>query len=419
MKIWLFRWDEPLPFDKTARLRRAGLLAEKLTSRGHQVVWWTTNFNHFTKKRAFKADTVLHDGDRLAIVTLKCLEYRKNTSLVRFFSQAVIARHFRKMIPAFDRPDLLIVHYPSINLAYAAVRYARREGIPVIVDVRDMWPDTIARIFTPILRPMARLCLSRSFAMKRYVFRQADILLSMSDFILDWATSSSGRLPKPEDQVFYLGAPAAKCVVGDVNPVISAWLEANRGKFICAYVGTFGKSYNLLSVIRAARRLQACGREEIAFILAGDGPSLPALRDAAKDLKMVFMPGWINASESAAILFRADVALIPVNDTTPNGVMCNKLFDYAAAGKPIISSVAGEMKAFIATQEIGLYYENGQEARLVEAIDQLRSDPARTAELAGNSRRIFEAQLNADSIYERYAALAEQLQARMARKDIP
>ena len=48
MKVWLFQTSEPLPIKgDNMRLLRTGMMAEALTNRGHEVVWFTGTFNHF------------------------------------------------------------------------------------------------------------------------------------------------------------------------------------------------------------------------------------------------------------------------------------------------------------------------------------------------------------------------------------
>lgn len=407
MNIWLFRWDEPLPFDQTARLRRAGLLATELLSRGHQVTWWTTNFNHFAKKLAFKPDEILQYKDNLTIVALKSLTYKRNASLVRLFSQRVSARHFQIMQRQFAKPDILIVHYPAIDLAYAAVRYAMKHNIPVIVDVRDMWPDTFIRLLPQVIRPLVQLFLWRSYQMKKYVFSKANVLISMSNDVLGWAVRTSSRQKSDLYRVFYLGAPRSSMNAEDIRPEIKQWLMNHQQCFVCAYIGTFGKSYSLLSVIEAAKELLQSGDRSIVFILAGDGPDFTGIKQAADGLDSVFLPGWINSSEAAAILRQSKVALIPINDTTPEGVMCNKLFDYASSGVPVISSVDGEMRAFINQHQIGLFYQDKQVDQLILAVRALQQAPEKAAEMAGNSQKIFDEILNAEKIYFDYANLVE------------
>ena len=52
LKVWLMRASELMPtIDGKDRLLRMGLLAEELTNRGHEVIWFSSTFNHFTKKQ--------------------------------------------------------------------------------------------------------------------------------------------------------------------------------------------------------------------------------------------------------------------------------------------------------------------------------------------------------------------------------
>ena len=65
MKIWLLQSSEPMPvLNPNMRLLRTGMMAEKLTERGHEVIWFNNSFDHFTKKQMVKNDTVVKECDR-------------------------------------------------------------------------------------------------------------------------------------------------------------------------------------------------------------------------------------------------------------------------------------------------------------------------------------------------------------------
>ena len=50
MRIWIVKGGETIPFkDSSQRLMRAGLLAKMLAESGHEVIWWTSSVDHFSK----------------------------------------------------------------------------------------------------------------------------------------------------------------------------------------------------------------------------------------------------------------------------------------------------------------------------------------------------------------------------------
>ena len=64
MNIWLLRTGEQLPIvNPDGRLMRMGMLAEELSNRGHNVIWFSSTFNHFTKEQEYNKDTIVKVKD--------------------------------------------------------------------------------------------------------------------------------------------------------------------------------------------------------------------------------------------------------------------------------------------------------------------------------------------------------------------
>ena len=58
----------------------------------------------------------------------------------------LIAHKFKKLArsPNIEKPDIMVVSMPSVLLCNEAVKFAKENNIPVVVDLRDMWPDIFA-----------------------------------------------------------------------------------------------------------------------------------------------------------------------------------------------------------------------------------------------------------------------------------
>ena len=124
MWIWLVTVGEPLPIAARTkpRLMRAGALARRLVERGHDVVWWTSAFDHTHKNHHSRSDaTVTWQGGTIRL--LKSVGYPGNISLRRFVEHALVARRFRAQAPGQRRPDIILVSFPTIELARDAVRF--------------------------------------------------------------------------------------------------------------------------------------------------------------------------------------------------------------------------------------------------------------------------------------------------------
>ena len=147
VSIWLTQDGEPLPLDSGARLMRTGILAEVLHSRGVRVDWFASRFDHTQKRQrsVASASAQIHPGYDIHL--LSGPGYSGNVSLRRILHQRKIAQAFLSVAGKQDVPDLLIASYPSPELCAAAASFAEQHNVPLIVDVRDPWPDILLTIY--------------------------------------------------------------------------------------------------------------------------------------------------------------------------------------------------------------------------------------------------------------------------------
>ena len=91
MKIWLLTIGEPVPLGAGVRdrLHRTGAFARYLVSRGHEVTWWTSAFDHFRKQHLAAEDTFLTEPDGLGI---RLLRARVTSATCRSSGSATIAK---------------------------------------------------------------------------------------------------------------------------------------------------------------------------------------------------------------------------------------------------------------------------------------------------------------------------------------
>src|SRR5574341_243598 len=141
MNVWLIQIGETLPLVSNIRKLRTALLADKLITKGHSVLWWASAFDHLQKKWISKQETEVKISNNFTIKLLKGIGYKRNVSIRRFIDHRIIAKRFRELVSAESRPDIIVASLPSHDLAYEAVMYANKNNIPIIVDIRDPWPD--------------------------------------------------------------------------------------------------------------------------------------------------------------------------------------------------------------------------------------------------------------------------------------
>jgi glycosyltransferase involved in cell wall biosynthesis len=412
MRVWLATIGEPVPVSEGSkdRLHRTGQFAHLLADREHEVVWWTSTFNHFQKSHLFEEDTTLRSSERLEIRLLHGCGYRRNVSPARFRDHYQIGRKFAAMIEKEPIPDVIVAALPTIELSAFSAEYGRRHGIPVVVDIRDLWPDIFVDVVPSPARWAARLALGPLFRRTRAALSRCTSIIGVSEGYLDWGLRYADRQRRETDAVFPLGYSRPVRSEADFRDA-SASLVA-RGvdprKTICWFVGMFGRTYDLLTVIEAARVLQAREAQDIQFVLSGQGDDYEKLLHEARGLPNVVFTGWINAPQIAWLMGAAKIGLMAYAKGAPQGYP-NKLFEYMAAGIPIVSCLLGETESLLRDGDCGLTYQPQDARELVAAVESLAGDEARRRQMARNCLRLFETRFQAEKIYDEMIVHLERL----------
>lgn len=354
MRIWLLKDGEQLPLHADAKQMRIGMLAEHLQARGHEVHWFASTFDHYQKTLRTSEDTQMTLANGVALYLLHAGSYLRNLTVARVRHHALLACRWRHMAEQQPKPDVIVVAYPIIEWAREAVRFGKAHGIPVIVDVRDLWPDTFCKLVSPLLRLPVMLASKLLYADVGQLLRRADALTAMSRDVLNWAVRKAGRAPNAQTRVFYLGTdlPAPKGLIRPAREVLQ----------IC-FVGSLGNNSDALIIAEAARLLQG---EALHITIAGDGDFMPALRERVAGLANVTLRGWLARDGVDAVLRESDIALL----TGDCEAMPNKFFDYVAYGLPIICSMRGEVRDYVEAHGLGPVCDANNPEALAEAIRQ-------------------------------------------------
>ena len=403
MKVWLLQIGEQLPVNSEVTKLRTWLLADKLVDRGHEVLWWASAFDHIRKEMVFSEDTDIQVEDGLRVRALKGIGYWRTVSLRRYTDHRIIARKFRRQAPMLPKPDVIVASMPDHHLANEAVTFAWERNIPIIVDIRDLWPDNFLEVIPRQMVSVARAVLADDFRKIRQSLSRADALVSMMSSLLEWGLDYAERSATWKDRVFYLGTQP-------LPPVDSATLEALpdlvdqlNGKFVVTYIGTFGVHNHPLALIRTARYVnEAIGTgDRFAFVIAGDGVLRQDVVKEAQGLTNVFLPGWLNKEAMSVLLAVSSVGVIPWSQ--PGYAFPNKAFSYFRAGLPVLASVEGDLKQMLSQCHIGFHFEPNDHVRLAELIRHMADHPGEVHSMSKNVRALYDERLDSARIYQAYA----------------
>jgi len=401
LRIWLVTIGEPLPIDgANDRLHRSGMLANLLVSKGHEVVWWTSTFDHARKKQRFNIDTSIETNDRFTIRLLHSVNYKKNMSINRIINHHAIAHKFSKLASLESQPDIILCSFPTIELSLAATRYGKERNVPVIIDVRDLWPDIIVDLFPKKMRWLVKAALFIFFKNTRKVFRECTSIIGVSDGYLQWGLSYAGRKRNIKDAVFPLCY--RKPIVTDNQIKDAKFALRNIGidssKIICWFVGMFGKTYNLSTVIDAAHQLDKQGINNVQFVLSGDGENYLKWFKQAQGLSNVVFTGWVDFPQIAYLMSIVDIGLAAYAEGAPQGLP-NKIFEYLCAGVPILSSLKGETETLLSSNGCGLTYNASDTGDFLEKLFILINDNDLMEKMSSSSVSLFRSCFSTDEVY--------------------
>jgi glycosyltransferase involved in cell wall biosynthesis len=404
MNVWLVTVGEPLPLGGAEKKMRTAMLAGRLLEKGHAVTLFASAFDHFKKRWLFRKDERLAPGEQFHVEVMKGCGYGRNISVRRMMDHRLLGWKFRRRAASLPAPDVLVASFPPHDLAYEAVRFARRRGIPVIADIRDPWPDLFVQAVPGAFRPLAKLLLSRDFRKTRLALQWADGLVATTGTLLDWGLRYAGREKRAGDRVFYLGQGPRGPAPGDpAGGRQRALYETIRDKFIVFYVGTWSHYHSPLVLLQAAERLAAS--ENIHFVVAGDGPFAGAVRKRAARLPNVTLPGWLQEEEINFWLDHSNAGACPTPKHTD--ILPNKAGLYLSAGLPVLSAFMGDLKTLIEKRAIGLHFPPGDAGALAAAVSRLATDPPLCRALSANARQVFSEHFDATVVYPEYARWVE------------
>ncbi len=270
--------------------------------------------------------------------------------------------------------DLSVLHSESrFDLIYeryslwstAGVRVARKLGIPCLVEVNS-----------PLLEEQQKyraLHLStEAEAVEAEVFKEADALLAVSAQVKSYVISK-GAIPE-RTFVIQNGVDVKR-----FHPAVEpAYLEGVDGKFVLGFVGSL-KDWHGIDILLKAFRILQKRSPDYHLLIVGDGPLRTWIEDYAREhqlKKKMTITGWVSYDQLPNLIQRMDVTVAPYPFLEDFYFSPLKLFEYMAAGKPVIASRIGPIERAIQDGKTGLLVRPGDPNDLVVKIERLHSEPA-------------------------------------------
>jgi len=326
--------------------------------------------------------------------------FLKRTLNYLLFAATALLASFRA-----GRPDVVVATSPQFFCGVAGALVARLKARPFVLEVRDLWPESIVQL-GQLRNPLVIRALE---ALERWLVRSAAGVVVL--------TEAFGRhvaaLGVPEKRIARIpnGIDAARFQPRDAD---SALLRAHgiEDRFVVAYVGTLGLAHGLGTLLEVAHRLR--DQPEIAILLIGDGADRARLEAQAKQrgLRNVHFLGLRPHDEIPAWLASCDVLLVLLRNLAVfETVIPSKIFEYLAQERPVVLDARGEIRRLVSEVDAGLVIDPEDPGALARAILEIRHKPEEARRRARRGREWVLRSFRRDALARQMADFLERVVA--------
>jgi len=313
--------------------------------------------------------------------------------LKAFFAFALAAR---KKAAELDG-DLIFATSTPLTIALPAVPASRKKKIPLVFEVRDLWPEmpiAVGALKNPVLRFAAH-------RLEHWAYRNSQAVVALS--------------PGMKEGVVRTGYPAERVAVipnssdnaeFQFDADAAARFRAKRGwlgdKPLLVYTGTFGPTNGVGYLVPIARELLA-RNSNIRILLVGDGAEKAKIKDEAREAGVLgqnlFIEDRLPKSEIPALLSAANMAsalFIDLPEMRPNSA--NKFFDALASGTPVMLNYGGWMHDMVQANGCGLAMWRRSATEVAAELDDRLHDPEWLDKAGKAARKLAEGHFDRDKL---------------------
>jgi glycosyltransferase involved in cell wall biosynthesis len=360
-------------------------IARHLAAKGHEVTIIASAVSYLTGGDAVKPKwkTVEKDGAHITIIRTytyhaihKSFVHRLFSFFSFMFSSFVVGLGVRNV-------DLVWGTSPPIFQAVTAWLLARLKGARFILEIRDLWPAFAVAVGVVKNKTLIRM----TEWLEKFLYQRADRLMINSPGFFEHIRARGGEdltlIPNGADMTMF-----------DPNDDGETFREAHglTEDFVVMYAGAHGLSNDLGVLLQAAALLRDEAGIKIVFL--GDGKDKDQLVAEAETLgleNVLFLPS-VPKDEMSGALAGADacVAILKPIEMYKT-VYPNKVFDYMAAGRPVLLAIDGVVREVVENSKGGVFVEPGKPEKLAEAILKFSDSKDRCVEMGKNGRAYLEA----------------------------
>ncbi|MDI6843783.1 MAG: glycosyltransferase family 4 protein [Anaerosomatales bacterium] len=388
-------------------LIRSYEFARRWTAEGHEVTVITSSSRlpeEFDRK--LLSEGVI-DGIRVRSVRVRYSNYMSYARRMWSFALFTVGATF--LAVTSGKHDVVFATSTPLTVGIPGWVAAALTRTPFVFEVRDLWPEAAIQMGALKRNGLIARAAKR---LERFLYRHAKHVIALSPGMAEGVIAEGipaervHMVPNSADlDLFY---PAPK------DHEFLASLGVPEGAFVVGYAGAIGPSNAVEEQVpEAARTLHERGRDDIVFVIAGDGKCLPKLKELVAGLPNVRLVGALPKKDVPVLTRSADVLMtlfadVPILATNSP----NKFFDGLASGRPMIVNSNGWTRTLVEENDCGVYVPAGDGIALADALERLSADRERLEEMGRNARRLAEERFSRDDLADQVLAVLKDAAAR-------
>ncbi len=369
LNIWIVdHYSVPVKYYPLARQRN---FARYLIKKGHDVTIFCASSVHNSTQNLIEDDNLYKEiyEDDIRYVLIKCKGYKGN-GLKRVYNMLEFAFKMPKVLGKYRQPDIIISTSMTQFACAQGIRLARKYKCKVIAQITDLWPETlisygIMKEYNPIILGLRLL--------EKWTYQEADRVIFSMKGGYDYICQQKWQNEVPKSKVKHInnGVDLDEFNYNKTHYKIDLPILYDKNKFKVVYTGSIRMVNNVGKILDVA---QMISNPKIVFLIFGDGDQLNLLKYRVQNeqIKNVRLMGYVEKRYIPCIVSNADLNFAHNNESSlfKYGVSFNKIFDYFAAGKPVITDFACTYNPVV-EENAGISVVSGDAQEISSAIEDM------------------------------------------------
>lgn len=375
--------------------KRSLYMFDMMTAKGYDVSFLTSDFNHYNKRKR-DIETFRNEYPNYSRINFISVPvYKKNISIRRYYSEKVWSKSASNWVKKhIDEFDVVYANMPDIETIPRMAKICEINGVKLIIDIRDLRPESFrVAVKNEFLYRIIFYDMKKK-ANKAYAC--ADELVAVSEEYLARALQVNTKSKNPI--AVYIGAPLKKFHAGVAK--YSNLIVKPENEIWITYVGTLGSSYDIKTLIFAAKKVHEID-SRVKLKILGQGPEENDLKNYSQNINAVNTDfiGFMEYERMAAFLNKSDITVNAIKRNGSQSII-NKIADYFAAGKPMLNGcVSKEMISLVEKYQVGISYEPENAESLVAAMNELISNPELCKTYGENALKLAQEKFDRENSY--------------------